>query len=624
MSNEHNSSNSSKMRPSGFMRGGGNPMAGFMGPKVSAKDSKKTLKRLWGYLVQQKGRLIIVFLLVLLGTLLSLVGPFLIGKGIDVMSSGFGKVNLNRLLKIVFLLIGTYALSALMSWLQIYVMIGTAQTTVKELRKDLFEKLQGLSLPYFDSQPHGDLMSRMTNDVENINTTLSQNITQIFSSLITVIGTLIMMLYLSPLLTVLSLITIPIGIFLTIKIAGFTRKYFLSQQTELGSLNGYIEEIISGQKVVKTFGQEQKSIQRFGESNTKLKTVGIRAQIFTGIIPPMMNVVNNLSFALTAGFGGYLAVKGAITIGIIASFITYSKQFARPINEIANQFNMIQAALAGAERVFEVMDLTPEFENNAHNIELSSIRGDVLFEDVNFGYQSDIPVLKHINIKADKGHTIALVGPTGAGKTTIVNLLTRFYDIDSGKISIDGIDIRNIQKESLRKSLGIVLQDTYLFSATVRENIRYGSLNATGEEVEAAARMANAEGFILRLHDGYDTVLTEDGGNLSQGQRQLLTIARAVLANPSILILDEATSSVDTRTEMHIQKALLKLMEGRTSFVIAHRLSTIREADEILVINQGEIIERGNHKQLLEQKGFYYNLYSSQFKREEELTGQEI
>jgi ATP-binding cassette subfamily B protein len=593
--------------------------AGLFGPKAKVKDTKGTLNRLWAYLGRQKTQLIFVFILVIASTVLSLIGPYLIGKAIDTMVQGRGKVDFNRLGVIALTMLVINGVSSLMTWIQIYMMVGVAQGTVRDLRKDLFGKMQTLPLRYFDGQPHGELMSRLTNDVENINNTLTQGTTQIFSSIITVLGAMAMMFWLSPGLALLSLISVPLGILVTGKVAGRTRNFFKGQQKELGELNGYIEETISGQRVVKAFGRERESLDHFNGINHRLKKVGIKAQVFSGLVMPIMNVVNNLSFALVAFAGGWMAVQHLITVGVIASFLNYSKQFARPINEIANQFNMIQAALAGAERVFEVMDEEPELADQPGAPHLENVGGEVVFKNVSFGYQEDVPVLKNINLTAKPGQTIALVGPTGAGKTTIVNLLTRFYDVNKGGIYVDGKDIRTMQKESLRSSLGIVLQDTYLFSHTVRENIRYGYLNATDAEVEAAARLANAETFILRLPDGYDTVLTEDGGNLSQGQRQLLTIARAILADPAILILDEATSSVDTRTEMQIQQAMLSLMQGRTSFVIAHRLSTIRQADQILVIKDGEIIEGGTHCQLLEAGGFYYDLYMGQFKQQQKI-----
>ncbi|MBG9771636.1 MULTISPECIES: ABC transporter ATP-binding protein [Brevibacillus] len=599
-------------------KGMGGPMGkGMTGiPVVKPKNSMEALKRLWGYLREQRWSLFLVFFLVLASSGFALMGPLLIGKAIDSMGITTGQVQFPLLAKIVGSLIIVYILGALASWLQTYLMASVSQKTVKSMRKDIFDKVQTLPLRFFDERPRGDLMSRLTNDVENINNTLSQATTQIFSSLITVIGAVGMMLMLSPSLTLVSLIVVPLGLFITKKIAERTRKLFLEQQTELGQLNGYIEEMISGQRVVKAFNREQETIDQFAEKNQRLKKVGAQAQVFSGIIPPLMNAINNVSFALVAGIGGYMAVQGAITIGIITAFLNYSKQFARPLNEMANQFNMLQSAFAGAERVFEVLDEEPEFADQTVARSLGQVEGKVEFKDVTFGYKSDKPVLQAINLTAEPGQMIALVGPTGSGKTTIVNLLMRFYDVQKGSVIVDGQDIRQIEKEDLRSSIGMVLQDTYLFAGTVMENIRYGKLDATDEQVMYAARMANAHSFIERLPDGYHTKLTEDASNISQGQRQLLTIARAILADPSILILDEATSSIDTRTEMQIQKALKVLMQGRTSFVIAHRLSTIQEADQILVINQGEIMERGSHQELLEQKGFYYNLYHTQFKNQ--------
>ncbi|MBG9798053.1 ABC transporter ATP-binding protein [Brevibacillus laterosporus] len=599
-------------------KGMGGPMGkGMTGiPVVKPKNSMEALKRLWGYLREQRWSLFLVFFLVLASSGFALMGPLLIGKAIDSMGITTGQVQFPLLAKIVGSLIIVYILGALASWLQTYLMASVSQKTVKSMRKDIFDKVQTLPLRFFDERPRGDLMSRLTNDVENINNTLSQATTQIFSSLITVIGAVGMMLMLSPSLTLVSLIVVPLGLFITKKIAERTRKLFLEQQTELGQLNGYIEEMISGQRVVKAFNREQETIDQFAKKNQRLKKVGAQAQVFSGIIPPLMNAINNVSFALVAGIGGYMAVQGAITIGIITAFLNYSKQFARPLNEMANQFNMLQSAFAGAERVFEVLDEEPEFADQTVARSLGQVEGKVEFKDVTFGYKSDKPVLQEINLTAEPGQMIALVGPTGSGKTTIVNLLMRFYDVQKGSVIVDGQDIRQIEKEDLRSSIGMVLQDTYLFAGTVMENIRYGKLDATDEQVMYAARMANAHSFIERLPDGYHTKLTEDASNISQGQRQLLTIARAILADPSILILDEATSSIDTRTEMQIQKALKVLMQGRTSFVIAHRLSTIQEADQILVINQGEIMERGSHQELLEQKGFYYNLYHTQFKNQ--------
>jgi ATP-binding cassette subfamily B multidrug efflux pump len=439
-------------------------------------------------------------------------------------------------------------------------------------------------------------------------------VTQFISSVLSVVGVVVVMCLINWRLALVSLVTAPLMVFLSGAVAMQTRKGFREQQATLGEMNGIIEETITGQRVVKAYVREQAAIDEFDVANRKLQRTATRAEIFAGFVGPMMNLVNNLGFAIIAGAGGWMALRGLATVGTIASFINYARQFGRPLNEIAQLYAQIQGAIAGAERVFEILDEVPELADAPDAQPLEQVMGDVVFEDVCFGYAPDVPVLKQVGFQAEPGQTIALVGPTGAGKTTIVNLLTRFYDINSGQIAIDGADIRRVKKADLRRQLGIVLQDTFLFSDTVMENIRYGRLDATDEEVIAAARLANADQFIRRLPQGYQTMLSERGGNLSQGQRQLLAIARAILADPGILILDEATSSVDTRTEKHIQEAMLRLMEGRTSFVIAHRLSTIREADNILVINGGRIIERGTHDELLAQRGFYHNLYMSQFK----------
>ncbi|HXL02206.1 MAG TPA: ABC transporter ATP-binding protein [Candidatus Atribacteria bacterium] len=577
---------------------------------VKPKDAKNTLKRLWWYLSEHKIRLFLVFFLVAITSMLTLMGPYLIGKAIDnyIIPRDF-----NGLFRLLMLMAAIYILMSLSTWLQTRTMINVAQLTIRNMRKDAFDKLEILPINFFDTRSRGDIMSRLTNDIDLINNALSSSLTQIFSSIITLTGTVILMLWLSPLLTGVSMITVPIMLITTNIVTKHTRRYFSEQQRVLGILNGFAEENISGQKVVKAFVRENKEIERFEATNKELKNVGIKAQIYSGIMGPLMNVLNNIGFAIVALSGGWLAVQQVITVGTIAIFINYTRQFTRPLNELANQINTIQSAIASAERLFQIMDELPEPPDPPDAIELKSVKGDVEFRNVSFSYKPDEVVLKNINFHAYPGQTIALVGPTGAGKTSIISLLTRFYDPDSGDIFIDGYNIQKITRKSLRSSLGIVLQDTYLFSESVKENIRYGRLGATDEEVKAAARLANAEQFILSLPEGYDTILSEDGGDLSQGQRQLLAIARAILADPAILILDEATSSVDTRTEQHIQEAMLKLMEGRTSFVIAHRLSTIRKADMILVINDGEIIERGNHTQLLKEKGFYYNLYMSQF-----------
>ncbi|MFA7466684.1 MAG: ABC transporter ATP-binding protein [Desulfotomaculaceae bacterium] len=592
---------------------------GMLSSREKAKNTRGALQRIWIYLKGHALELVLVFLLVVLSTMLSLIGPYLIGLAIDSMGIGAGVVDFPLLAKILVGLLVVYTLGPLMAWLQNYIMAALAHVTIQDMRRDLFGQLQTLPLRFFDQRPRGDIMSRLTNDMDNISGTLNHGVTNIFSSIITVLGALTMMVILSPVLTLISLLVVPPGIVLTQRVAARTRRYFLEQQRELGMLNGYIEEMISGQRVIKAYAREQKVIQDFNEKNTRLKNVGTLAQIFSGLIFPLMNLINNLSFALVAGVGGYMAVKGTISVGMIAAFLNYSKQLARPINDLANQFNLLQSALAGAERIFEVLDESPETTgsveppDSVHSpASLNQVTGEVEFRNVSFGYEPGQPVLKNINLKALPGQTIALVGPTGSGKTTVVNLLMRFYDPDNGTILIDDRDIGTIPRAGLRSALGIVLQDTYLFSGTVRENIRYGRLTATDAQVEAAAGMANAAPFIQRLPQAYDTVLSEDGGNLSQGQCQLLAIARAILADPAILILDEATSSVDTRTEMHIQQAIFSLMQGRTSIVIAHRLSTIRGADQILFIKEGEIVEQGTHQELLEARGFYYDLYTSQ------------
>ena len=599
---------------------GGGPGRRFMSEASKARDARGTVARIWRYLKKYKAMLWLVFVLALTGSAVSLVGPYMIGEAVDAMKGGPGRVDFDGLARIGATLVTVYLLGALASWLTIFYMSDIAQRTVKDIRRDLFAKVQSIPVSYFDKRPHGELMSRLVNDVDNVNNTLSQGVTQAFSSAVTVFGSLAMMLWLSPLLTVLSLAAIPLSILLTSAIAKRTRRYFSRQARDLGELNGFIEENISGQKVVKAYGREKGLEEEFSAISERLRRSGLMAQIYSGMVPRIMIVVNNLSYALVSAAGGMLVIRGAVTVGLVASFLSYSRQFARPINEIANQFNQLQSAVAGAERVFEVLDEKDEGSEGGEGLEPGQMKGDVKFRDVDFSYEKGVPVLRDIDIRADEGRTVAIVGPTGAGKTTIVNLLMRFYDVDGGAVEVDGRDIRSLDRDALRSSIGIVLQDTYLFSETVRENIRYGRLDATDAEVERAARMANADAFIRRLPDGYDTVLGEDGGNLSQGQRQLIAIARAILADPSILILDEATSSVDTRTEVHIQRAMLDLMKGRTSFVIAHRLSTIKGADEILVLRDGRIVERGTHAQLMEAKGFYHSLYAGQFRRHEALT----
>ena len=582
-----------------------------LGDVRRAQDAGETIRRIWGCLRRHRLGLSATAALVVVSTALNLLGPYLLGEAIDryILTR-----DLPGLAQICLLMLGVYALASLVTYLQSYIMADVSQRTVRDIRNDLFSRLQTLPLRYFDRHPHGDVMSRLTNDVENVNLVLSDSLTQLFSGVLSMIGVAATMIWINPRLAVVSVATISLlTVVLNRWVAPRTREGFRRQQASLGKLNGLIEETVTGQRVVTAYRREPVVIAEFDVANRALQQAATRAQIFAGFVGPLMNVVNNLGLAVVTGAGGWMAVLGLATIGTIASFITYTRQFGRPLNDIANLYNAIQAAVAGAERVFEVIDEEPEIDA-ADALPLAPIRGDVVFEDVSFSYEPGVPVLKNVSLQARPGQVVALVGPTGAGKTTIVNLLTRFYEIDRGCIRIDGQDIRRIKKEDLRRQLGIVLQDTFLFAATVMENIRYGRLDATDEEVIAAARLANADQFIHRLPFGYATLLSERGSNLSQGQRQLLAIARAVLADPRILILDEATSSVDTRTEKHIQEALLRLMAGRTSFVIAHRLSTIRDADQILVVNQGEIVERGTHEDLLDRHGFYQQFYASQFR----------
>lgn len=578
---------------------------------AGANDARGTLVRLWLYLRRQRWVLVAAVSMVVISTLLNLLGPYLLGVAIDdYILPG----NQDGLARIAVIMIVIFLGLTLTTWTQSVLMVQIAQHTVRELRQDVFARLQTLSLRYFDQRSHGDLMSRLTNDVENVNAVLSENVASFLSSLLTLVGVVVMMLALNVPLALLSLIVLPGMAAMTRYIAHNTRKGFREQQAALGELDGLVEETISGGKTVRAYGRETMVIEEFERANRRLQAASIQAQTYGGLLGPGGNMINNIGFAIVAGAGSWMAIEGLATVGLIASFLTYAQQLRRPINEVSSLFSTIQSALAGAERVFEILDEMPELNDIPNALPLAAVTGRVEFEDVSFGYTPHVPVLKHVSLKAQLGQTIALVGPTGAGKTTVINVLSRFYDVEEGRITIDGIDIRDIKRSDLRRQLGIVLQDTYLFSETVMENIRYGRLDATDEAVIAAAKMANADHFIRHLPHGYQTVLSERAGNLSQGQRQMLAIARAILANPGILILDEATSSIDTRTEVQIQEAMLRLMKGRTSFVIAHRLSTIRDADIILVVRDGEIVERGSHRELLEQRGFYHHLYMSQFK----------
>jgi len=582
-----------------------------MGNIEKAKDVRGTLGRLLSYLGEYRVHITAVAAFTVVSTLLSLAGPYLQGLAIDryvIEGDAAG------LMRIMTLLAGTYIASAAMSMISGWIMATVSQRSLKKLRKELFEHMQTLSLSFFDKRPAGDLMSRLTNDIDAIAAALAQNVTELIRNAITLVGIMVMMFSLNMWLALASLIVFPLMVVLTAMVSGRTRSSFRALQMNMGALNSVMQETITGQRAVIAFSQQESVNRKFTAANTNVKELGIKAMTYAMLVPPLMGILSNANIAIVAGLGGWMALKGLATVGTIAAFISYSRSFANPLRHFANLYNSIQSALAGAERIFEIIDTESELTDAPDAVSADDFVGLVEFNDVDFSYVPGVQVLKDIDLKAEPGQTIALVGPTGAGKTTMVNVLTRFYDIQDGSIEIDGMDIRHVKKDDLRRKLGIVLQDVFLFSGTVMENIRYGRLDATDGECIEAAKLANADGFIRRLPQGYRTNLSEQGSNLSQGQRQLLSIARAIVADPAILVLDEATSSVDTRTEVQIQEALLRLMKGRTSFVIAHRLSTIRNADAVLVINGGEIIERGTHDELLAKKGFYYNLYMSQFK----------
>lgn len=604
---------------------------GHMGPRMGmpaekAKNFKGTLRRLLKYLGPRKMQLIAVFFMAILSTLFSIVSPKIVGKAITKLFEGImGKymamkmnqpipsVDFGYIGKILLILIGLYLASALFSYIQQYIMAGVSQRVVYQMREDVNSKLERLPLKYFDSHTHGEILSRVTNDIDNVATTLQQSLTQLITSVVTIIGIVIMMLTISPLMTLIAFVTLPLCAIVTTKIAGKSQKYFAGQQKELGNLNGHVEEMYTGHKIVKAFGREEESIKTFDEINERLYSQGWKAQFVSGIIMPLLTFINNIGYVFICVIGGVMVTKGKIQIGDIQAFIQYSKQFTQPIVQTANIANILQSTVASAERVFELLDEVEEIENKVDAEVIESPKGSVKFENVKFGYKETVTLIEDMNLDVKPGQMVAIVGPTGAGKTTLINLLMRFYEINQGKISIDGVDIRDLKREDLRSIFGMVLQDTWLFNGTIRDNIAYGKENASEIEVIEAAKAAYADHFVRTLAEGYDTIINEEASNISQGQKQLLTIARAILANPSILILDEATSSVDTRTELFIQKAMSELMKGRTSFVIAHRLSTIRDADLILVMKDGSVIEQGTHDELLEKGEFYSDLYNSQF-----------
>ena len=588
---------------------GGKGMAHGQGNE-RAKDTRGAVRRLMVYFKPYRLLLLLVFLLASTATALALLSPYLMGKAVDQIIDG----RLSVLLHIVLAILAVNVLAMLAELCQGVLLATLSQRAMRELRGDLFRHMQKLSLRFFDTQSQGDLMSRLTNDMDMISQVMTNNIAELFTGMLTVVGILTIIFFLNPLLALGSMIAFPLMIGLVIMVGRRTRSSFGRLQAGMGRLNSVLEETYSGQRVVMAFGQEENVLAQFDRVNDEVREAGISAMTMALMAMPMMGILSNLNIAILCGLGGWLAIQGVVTIGTIAAFITYSRRFAEPLRQLGNLYNQIQGALAGAERIFALLDTTPDQVDGATGRELHNVQGEVVFDHLTFAYKPGIPVLQDISITARPGQRIALVGHTGAGKTTLVNLLCRFYDFTDGTIQIDGVDIRTLSHDSLRRKVGVVLQQSFLFSESVMENIRYGRLEASDAEVWEAARLARADGFIRRLPQGYQTTLSERGGNLSEGQRQLIAIARTILADPAILILDEATSSVDTRTEIKIQKALDDLMRGRTSFVIAHRLSTIVGADRIVVIDQGKVVESGTHSQLLAAQGAYYRLYMSQFR----------
>lgn len=591
-------------------------------PVEKARDFKGTLVRLVKYLWPKRWQLATIFLFAALSTVFSILGPRIMGRattkimeGVMMKMAGIpgASIDFGYIWRILMILAGLYVLSAFFSYIQQFVMAGVAQATVYQMRKDLNAKLSRLPLKYFDSRTHGEILSRVINDVDNVSTTLPQTLTQLITSAVTLVGVAAMMLSISPSLTLITLVTLPLSVIVTIGITKRSQKYFVGQARTLGELNGHVEEMYTGHKLVKVFGREHESINAFREVNNRLYDNGWKAQFVSGIMFPLMGFVNNVGYVIVSVVGGLFVTRQVISIGDIQAFINYSRQFTQPITQTANIANIIQSTVASAERVFEVLDEAEEVPDAENAPAIEDVLGDVVFQNVRFRYKEDVPLIEDLSIRARPGQTVAIVGPTGAGKTTLVNLLMRFYEVGDGIIRLDGRDITTPKRGDLRTKFGMVLQDTWLFSGTIRDNIAYAYPGATMEQIVAAAKTSRADHFIRTLPDGYDTVLNEEASNISQGQMQLLTIARAVLADPAILILDEATSSVDTRTELLVQEAMQNLMRGRTSFVIAHRLSTIRNADLILVMDEGAIVEQGKHEELLARNGFYSELYNSQF-----------
>lgn len=592
---------------------------GGMMPGEKAMDFKGTTRKILSYIGRYKIAIVLVMISAVAGTVFNIVGPKVLSKatteifnGLVSKVSGGAGIDFHKIGVILLILLGLYCVSALFSFIQGYIMSGISQKLSFRMRKEISEKINRMPLAYFESKTVGEVLSRITNDVDTFGMSLNQSITTLITSVTTLIGVFIMMMTISPLMTLIALVILPISAFLISVVVKHSQKYFKAQQEYLGDINGTIEESYSGHTIIKAFNREEKVNQDFQETNAKLYSSAWKSQFLSGLMHPIMTFVGNLGYVAVAVTGSMLAVAGSITVGDIQAFIQYVRSFTQPITQIAQVFNMLQSMAAAAERIFEFLD--EEEEPVTENpVRLEDIKGEVEFEHVRFGYDPQKPVIHDFTCHVEPGSMVAIVGPTGAGKTTMVKLLMRFYDVDSGCIKVDGENVKDFERRNLREAFGMVLQDTWLFKGTIMENIRYGRLDATDEEVIAAAKAANADHFIRTLPGGYAMELNEEASNVSQGQKQLLTIARAILADNRIMILDEATSSVDTRTEQHIQDAMANLMKGRTSFVIAHRLSTIRDADVILVMKDGDIIEQGNHKQLLAQNGFYAQLYNSQF-----------
>ncbi len=640
----------STTRPAPGVRG---PMGGMMGgaPAAKSKDFKGSLKRLLAVVGKERTAMYGVFALITAAVTISAFGPKIMGRATNQIFYGFlgrqipagvtkaqavaglrarGQGTLARMLdasgfvpgkgidftsigRIILLVIALYLISSLFMWMQAYIMAGVTQRTVYRLRQMTEEKLGRLPLSYFDTQSRGDLLSRVTNDIDNIATSMQQGLSQILNSVLTVVSVLAMMVWISPLLALISLIAVPLSMFVSIRIAKASQKQFIAQWDWTGKLNGHVEEMHTGHALVKVFGRRQQAIKDFGMLNENLNQASFRAQFMSSIIQPSTQLISNLIYVGIAVLGGYRVATGSMTLGDVQAFIQYSRQFGMPLAQIAGLMNTVQSGVASAERVFEVLDAKEEELDSQNSTSLDRAKGEVIFNDVSFRYDLNVPLIENFNLTVKPGETIAIVGPTGAGKTTLVNLIMRFYEIDSGTITLDGINIRDLTRDDLRKQFGMVLQDTWLFTGTMRENIAFGSSDPTHEKVEQAAKAANIDHFLRALPNGYDSLLTDDNATVSNGERQLLTIARAFMADPAILILDEATSSVDTRTEVLVQQAMAKLRVGRTAFVIAHRLSTIRDADTILVMDKGSLVEQGSHEELMAAKGFYYNLYASQF-----------